>query len=260
MSYTRGRHVIKFGVEIRRGIFVNQTGMAAATVRKSAALSPTGSVPAFSGANVLEDYLTGTSGNSTIYTGSATGTVQNIYANYYAGFIMDTMRLTRTVSVELGLRYEFQPAYAQQNNLLGTFNYGQLSGLGQEQSGKALYGPDDWHHNFGPRASLAWDINGNGKTVVRLNGGIYYGMTTFLAWSERNAKHPERGDLHLAGRSLGRCVRTLLQWGNERTNYSRNRFFHRPMHFRQQPGSEWDNTGHRSPRVHRFCITCAIRR
>ena len=33
--------------------------------------------------------------------------------------------------------------------------------------------PKDWN-NFGPRMSLAWDVFGSGKTVVRAGWGLFY--------------------------------------------------------------------------------------
>ena len=58
-----------------------------------------------------------------------------------------------------------------QHNQLGNFD--PNSGLVQVGRGiSAPYQGD--HNNFAPRLGLAWDIRGNGKTVVRAAGGIIY--------------------------------------------------------------------------------------
>ena len=35
------------------------------------------------------------------------------------------------------------------------------------------------HNNFSPRLGLAWDINGDGKTVVRAGGSVMYEQLSF---------------------------------------------------------------------------------
>src|SRR5262249_21760430 len=111
-------------------------------------------------------------------------TVTNVRANYYAGFLQDTFRLNRRITVDYGVRYEFQPAYYQPNNLEGLFTPGStVSGVSQEVTGQALYHQDTWRHNFSPRAQLAWDVRGNGRTVVRVGANIMYALSTYSGMS-----------------------------------------------------------------------------
>ena len=63
------------------------------------------------------------------------------------------------------------------NDLMGNFIPGQgLLQAGSSQLGSVFNGD---HNNFAPRLGFAWDIGGNGKTVVRGGGGIYYEQGSF---------------------------------------------------------------------------------
>jgi hypothetical protein len=77
--------------------------------------------------------------------------------NFYA---QDDIRMTPKLTLNLGLRYEYQrmPDAQLPNSLLP-----QTSQL-----------PSD-KNNFGPRLGFAYDITGDGKTVWRGGYGIYYG-------------------------------------------------------------------------------------
>jgi hypothetical protein len=87
----------------------------------------------------------------------------------YNFFVQDDIRVTPRLSVNLGLRYEYEKLPEPQisnplNNLTG-----QLVGPDQTKS----FASDK--NNFGPRFGFAYDITGDGKTSVRGGYGIYYG-------------------------------------------------------------------------------------
>jgi hypothetical protein len=75
------------------------------------------------------------------------------------------------VTVNLGLRYELEPAILVDNNSAGNFDAFSPTGMVQ-QNGIPLYKAD--HKAFAPRAGFAWDITGNGTTVLRAGFGMSY--------------------------------------------------------------------------------------
>jgi len=104
----------------------------------------------------------------------------------YAGFAQDDWRITKNVTLNLGVRYEYQGVPSEAHNLLGNWE----PGVGLEQVGKnigSIYRGD--HRNFSPRLGVAWDVSGKGTTVVRAGGSIIYdllSMSTFLSQQNTN--------------------------------------------------------------------------
>ena len=78
----------------------------------------------------------------------------------YSFFAQDDWRVTPRVTLNLGLRYEYESL--PQPFLVNTL----LPQTGNRPSDK---------NNFGPRIGFAWDVNGDGKTAIRGGYGIYYG-------------------------------------------------------------------------------------
>ncbi|HLH31392.1 MAG TPA: hypothetical protein VKY31_09335, partial [Terriglobia bacterium] len=108
----------------------------------------------------------------------------------YAGFIQDDLRVSSTVTANLGLRYEVSPPLHDIRNQLSSIDFTTAPApqtiFANGQQG--IYSPlmyvcgksghpagcanTNWT-NFSPRAGLAWSVNP--KTVIRAGGGIYYG-------------------------------------------------------------------------------------
>jgi hypothetical protein len=118
----------------------------------------------------IESFLSGKPHKGNILTGNPQ--VRQRDASV-AGFVQDDWRATKTLTLNLGLRYEFMPPSWEINNQFGSFD----PRLGLVQ-GWTVH-PD--YRNISPRLGLAWDINGNAKTVVRAAGSIIYQTADFYA-------------------------------------------------------------------------------
>jgi hypothetical protein len=162
VSYLRGKHGLKFGLEVRRGS-VNE-----GSFRGSKGQFFFNGGVAFPGSTQLEDFLAGdpTFGKITY------GNPQRHETQWlYAGFFQDDWRLTPNFTLNLGLRYEYETPIREDHNLLGNFD----PKLGLVQVGHQIstpYNPD--HKQFAPRVGIAWDVTGKGTTIVRAGAGIVY--------------------------------------------------------------------------------------
>ena len=173
VSSTLGKHALKFGGEIHRDAF---SGGAYGGVRGRIKFGFCNDIYH----NPLEDFFGGIPCSATQLVGDPT---RNIHNWGYAFFAQDDWRITRNVTVNLGLRYELNTVIKEAHNLLGNFN--PTTGL--EQVGQQISSPYQGnHHNFAPRAGFAWDIGGNGRTVLRAGGGLIYetlNWESFLAFN-----------------------------------------------------------------------------
>ncbi len=177
VSNLRGKHAMKFGGEVRIDK-VNQ-----GTYRGGRGRIRFRANGAFDGSTPLESFLAGTPHDTSILAGDP---VRHMTQNLFAGFFQDDWRVSRNVTINMGLRYELQGVPSDSNNQLGNFE----PSVGLEQVGKnigSLYKKDPT--NFAPRFGVAWDVTGNGTTVVRGGVSIVYdllSMSTFLSQQDTN--------------------------------------------------------------------------
>ncbi len=85
----------------------------------------------------------------------------------YAGFVQDNWKVSPRLTLELGLRYDFEQLPTPSANLTtATGSFVPYAGLNNSPSDR---------NNYGPRAGFAYDLYGNGGTVLRGGYGLYYG-------------------------------------------------------------------------------------
>ena len=169
----QGNHTIKFGADLNR-TRVSQTFIGFARGRYIFA-GPTidAAIQGFT------DYINRTSASGlTLYLQFApigNGTVEEAGTQAYATlepalYVQDNWQLRRNLTLNLGFRWEAQYQPDPINDPAST-PFGQFINDPRFPSDGTI---PDFTDGFAPRAALAWSPGGDGKTAVRLGGGLYY--------------------------------------------------------------------------------------
>ncbi|MGA3177154.1 MAG: TonB-dependent receptor [Candidatus Acidiferrum sp.] len=153
ISWKSGKHDIKFGYEFRR---TSISQIFNRTFR--------GRLKFLS----LDSFLAGIPDNGG--TQGIGSTNRNTFENSQAFYLQDSYRLTRSLTVNLGLRYDYFGLVQEKHDMFT--NVDPTTGIVSPVGSGRLYQPD--YNNLAPRLSVAWDVNGKGKTVVRAGYGIFY--------------------------------------------------------------------------------------
>ena len=119
----------------------------------------------------LEDFFSGALTGATLLSGQP---LSKLTAFDYSAYIQDDWRITPRVIINAGLRYTFLTPMKDAFSNIGNFD--PASPTGMVQQGQPGYGtiwkPDPF--DFEPRIGMAWDVRGNGNTVMRLGVGLIH--------------------------------------------------------------------------------------
>jgi len=177
LSYTFGRHALKFGGEFRRAkLFVHYLrDMRGLFLFDGSAVTAVNPGVAWGGnqeENSLADFLAGYIGkeNGTIATGDPR---RDYYVNSFSWHAQDSWQVTPRFNFNYGLRWDYNGPMYEPKHTISTFLPSAPNGLAfPPQTLDRLY-PRDLN-NFAPRLGFAFTPTRGGKTVIRGAWGIYY--------------------------------------------------------------------------------------
>jgi Carboxypeptidase regulatory-like domain/TonB dependent receptor len=119
----------------------------------------------------LTEYLEGIPSDSGAWNFLYGNPGRNISMKSWGLFAQDDYRITRRVTLNLGLRYDVVYPIKDSHNQLA--NYVPSQGI--VQVGDGISEPYQTNYNnLSPRLGVAWDVTGTGKTVVRAGFGMIY--------------------------------------------------------------------------------------
>src|SRR6266571_5244465 len=196
-TWTVSRHSFKLGGEVRHVIY-DQIGGVVTRGRFAfdGRYTQNPLAPAASrGGAAFADFLLGDFNRSEAQVGAP---IANFRSNYFALYAQDSWRVASNVTMNYGLRWEYDQPFVDTNDAIVNIDFDWANthapifvraGTGDPYEGdpafrlapdipyvrdgrfgRGAYKPDK--NDFGPRLGIAWSVTP--KTVVRSGGGIYY--------------------------------------------------------------------------------------
>ena len=181
-----GNHSIKAGVDYRRivadaEVFGSSAG--AFTFNQGFTQGPTPTTASPTAGDSIASFLLGYPASGSINV----GTPASYFINYYSAYVQDDFRVTPSLTVNMGLRYEYEPGIGEADN---RFTVGfdrdapfpiQVPGL--DLKGGLMYAGVDGYpttqaqtlNAFAPRGGFAWSLSD--RTVVRGGYGLFWSPT-----------------------------------------------------------------------------------
>jgi len=176
-----GNHTFKFGTDVRMLSYANfQVSAPSGSFNFPASLTGNPQISSGTGSG-FATFLLGQVGSGSLQVNAFPTFIGHSYA-FFAG---DDWKVSRRLTLNLGLRYDFQSPPVERRGLSSNFYpYGpnpvDPNLMGRMEFARHDYGDAVWspnRKNFGPRIGFAYDVGGNARTVVRGGYGILYTET-----------------------------------------------------------------------------------
>ena len=152
----KGKHTVKWGAEFRRYLVASFTGNIG-TLTFTTSTTPT---------SLFQTDM------ATVFSIQPNIVSSRVYADSTAGFVQDNYKITPGLTLEYGLRFEWNGTPVEGANRFTIFNPSTVTLTQVGTSGLAANSAYKQNYNFEPRLGFAWDLFGTGRTVLR--GGYAY--------------------------------------------------------------------------------------
>jgi len=189
ISHTTARHSFRFGGDIR---YIQLNRLYDLAFNGQITFSGLDNTAGTGGVNIpnsLIDFALGIPDGALIFKGNSN---RDFRTSSYGLFAEDTFKLSKNLTLNYGLRYELNTVIHDAHGRLSSWwpqNYTtflnptdptiqtntsalEASGIVLQNNVSGIYNGD--HNNFAPRVGLAWDLFGQGKTVLRAGYGVFY--------------------------------------------------------------------------------------
>jgi hypothetical protein len=162
LSHSATTHNVRAGIDVRTVQFV-----AGSNVRETIRFS------GFWTGNAFADFLLGFPSQT---TRDPSDSFRDHRLNSYSAFVQDDYRVAGRLTLNLGLRYEYNTPDTEKQNRMAQVNIDTLQYEIAAQNGasRSLYAPD--RNNFAPRVGFALRPDAHGKAVIRGAYGIFYSV------------------------------------------------------------------------------------
>jgi hypothetical protein len=201
VSINHGSHNIKIGADIKRNIENSEFNVARPSYEFADSIWFAADAPYFEVAGVDPGFVSGN-------PAQLASNVRHWRNVEFGAFFQDDWKISRRLTLNLGLRYDLFKRHNEEANTATTFLPGPGKGLiddittgaGQIHDANVpcddpkatlagVCGPGGFaasnslgkgdHNDFGPRVGFAWDVFGDGKTSVRAGFGVSYESTLY---------------------------------------------------------------------------------
>jgi hypothetical protein len=139
-----------------------------------------------------------------------------------AWYVQDAIRVRHNLTVQLGLRHEFDTGWNEAQDRAANFITDPATGILETspQIGSSAFTQNNAKWLFGPRVALAWDPYGDGSTAVHAGFGIYYSLLDALAFQLNSVPGPNGENGTLAYGNGKQSLQTVVSEIGTPTTYA----------------------------------------
>jgi hypothetical protein len=191
LTYLRGKQSVKFGAQLRisgTNFYQGQSPAGQFAFTQAFTQGPDPTRATATGGNAIASMLLGVAANGLV---SHDGFVST-QSPYWGLFVQDDIKISRSLTLNLGLRYELEIPRSERYNRLSVFDptvtnplAAQVPGFSNLKGGLLFLGKDRARqfdtdkNNFGPRFGFAWRVPH--EFVVRGGYAVFYSTSSGTA-------------------------------------------------------------------------------